>query len=212
MLYIRCPSSSFSSLNIKHPSRRHLSSVIITTQRRVWEKNNFLVRLAFLLHRPSFGQSLTMAYRKRRTRTQDEKERRRFTERERTGQSKVDGLNSIPGGRAIIISSFRGKTSIRGDQRLLRDLGYITRAHPSRSNRSTLSPTNSTSSASFASSPLQSERPDTPVYKSPFSNGDEPLFQEKQVSVAPAKGKGPNLMLWRKEDLDFLAVAFCGDN
>ncbi|KAK0627172.1 hypothetical protein B0T14DRAFT_562999 [Immersiella caudata] len=148
--------------------------------------------------------------RRRRTRTQEQKDYRRFTDRNKTGQAKVDGLNDIPGGRAILISSFRGKAWTWGDQRLLRDLGYA-RVHPSRS-RSTSS-TDSTFSASSKSAPSASSassaspalclpqvRSETAV--APF-NGNVPSFQ--QVSAAP---EGLNQRLWTKEVIDFFAMDF----
>jgi len=112
-----------------------------------------------------------MATRKR-TRKEKDKIRRKFTDRIETLRTKTEEINTTTPGRVAIISTFDNKTIIYGDERLLEDLGYIARAHPSRSNRSTLSPTNSTSSASSASSLPYTGRPETPA--SSFNNGDVP--------------------------------------
>ncbi len=116
-----------------------------------------------------------MATRKR-TRKEKDKIRRKFTDRIKTLRTKTEEINTTTPGRVAIISTFDNKTIIYGDERLLEDLGYIARAYPSLSNRSTLSPTNSTSSASSASALPHTGRPETPA--SSFNNGDIPSLQE----------------------------------
>ena len=137
-----------------------------------------------------------MAYRKR-TRSQAQKAHKKFNERLLTLRSKVEELNTITEGRAILVSAYKGKTSTHRDQLLLKRLGYTIQSHPSGNHQPTLSPTDS---ASLFASPVSQSRTDSGLFDDGEIFGLGSL-QEKQPPTVSANGSGFKLKGWRKEDL-----------
>ncbi|KAK4107015.1 hypothetical protein N656DRAFT_803031 [Canariomyces notabilis] len=143
--------------------------------------------------------------RKSRRRSPSQKLRRKFQERLSTLKIKITELNAVTEGRATMVWTYKGETSICGDEQLLESLRYNPGVYPNRIGHPT-SPSNSTSSSAS-----HNERFQIPTEKSSFENGgflDLDLLQERQASAASANGKGSTQKAWRKEDLDFLVNDF----